>query len=79
MKKPKKTAFAKLLKKQRRANGLSQPQQAEALSVAVGTYRDWEQGRHKPCSTLLRELILINMGLDSQSCQWHLARETKPS
>ena len=48
----------KRVKKIRVSLGLSQPALAELLRVAVGTVRDWEQGRNAPSgpAELLLEL-----------------------
>lgn len=41
------------LKSWRAALGLTQAGAAEALGIAVATYRDWEQGRYAPQSPKL--------------------------
>jgi transcriptional regulator with XRE-family HTH domain len=41
--------------------GLSQLGMSQALGVALGTYRDWEAGRHQPSGNLL-EMAVAHIG-----------------
>jgi DNA-binding transcriptional regulator YiaG len=57
-----KPAFAQELCAWRAAQpgNLTQKQAAKALGVELGTYRNWEQGKHEPASyvlSLLRQTI----------------------
>jgi transcriptional regulator with XRE-family HTH domain len=53
-----------ILKKWRKARGLSQSQAAAALGVPVRTLQDWELGRSKP-RTLAAEALGARMGISS--------------
>lgn len=48
--------FGKRLQRIREAKGMSQPQLAKAAAVAVGSLRNWEQGRREPSVTVAAQL-----------------------
>jgi DNA-binding transcriptional regulator YiaG len=58
--------------------GLSQLGMSQALGVALGTYHDWEAGRHQPSGNLLDMAVAhISEGLAYTSGQFERIKPRK--
>ncbi len=58
-------AIAARVRMIRKRSGLPQPEFAERYRIAVGTLRDWEQGRSRPDGPALAYLLVIDREPDA--------------